>query len=209
MVRGRRRIKYIMRVITLAKAKEYLGISDTTYDAQITSYLPVIDAKVKDICRNNFNLQLNVGLTDTETTVVFSGIYNQPTPPELKQLTNDLPVGTLLEGTGIATDTYISEVYYNGPEQDGSTPPYFELSTAATADNSGVIYAGINIAYQPLIAKGIWWLISQMSTDICANDWISRSDGGMSVSRSAEDSKLDGKSGMPAWFVKGLPRWHR
>ena len=40
-------------IITKEEVKTYLGIAaiDTTYDAQITAYLPIIDAKIKLIRR--------------------------------------------------------------------------------------------------------------------------------------------------------------
>jgi len=197
-----------MQVITLAKTKEYLGLGDTTYDAQITALLPVIDAKVKEICKNNFNLQVSATVTNTETAVALIDNYYGMSRPDIIQLSKDLPTGTLLEGTGIPADAYISEIYYNGITSGDYEPPAFTLSEAAD-DDSSIIYAGINIAYQSVIAKGLWWLIGQTSTTICAHDWISKSEGGMSVSRSEADNKIDGKSGMPAGFVKSLPRWHR
>jgi len=196
-----------MRVITLEKTKALLGITDTTYDTLINTQIPIIDAKVKQICNNNFNRQLAVSVVDGDATVTFSGgadYYGSRSWPDIELLLKDLPVGTQLEGTGIPADTYISEVYYAG-----RSLPYFEMSAPATADNAGYIYAGINIAYQSTIAKCIMWLIGRTNTTIYTDDWKSRSVGPLSVTKGTANEKLDGMSGLPSDFVREFPRWHR
>ncbi len=42
-----------MKVITLDKTKELLGITDNTQDATISAKIPYIDAKVKQITKND------------------------------------------------------------------------------------------------------------------------------------------------------------
>lgn len=191
-----------MKVIDLATTKALLGLTDTTYDTQITAQIPIIDAKVKQICRHNFNTLLSVEMVD-------GSLYVKLLDSASEWMDNELMTGTMLEGAGITTGTYVDEVYKDGYNIDTIGAPYFQLSVVATEDASlAYIYAGINKAYQSIIAKGIWWLIDNTSTNIVATDWTSRSGATLSVSRSEADNKIDGKSGMPAWFVKGLPRYH-
>lgn len=208
-----------MKVITLETVKTFLGLSDTTYDAQITAQIPFIDAAVKQICNNNFSLQIYCGFTSGSKTVkVFSTEPESESryPAEsfrwpsaaLEQLLIDIPTGTMLEGSPVPSGAYIEDVFYSGDSQVSLYIPSFTMSSAATATEDAYIYAGMNIAQQRIIAKGIWWAIGQVSTGIQATDWKSRNVGPLHVTRSDMDAKIDGKSGMPAWFVKAMPRYH-
>lgn len=207
-----------MRVIDRDTVKAYLGLTgDSTYDTQIDAQLPIIDAKVKRICGNNFNLQLTVKLTSGSKLVeVYGcGIENHKywtswPSAALEELLNDIPTGTMLEGDNVPSGAYIDEVYYSGVSQGGLNIPTFEMSAEATAsDSTAYIYAGINTAYQSVIAKGVWWLIGQTSTKINDTSWTSKKVGPLSVSKGTGAEKIDGRSGMPAWFVQGLPRYMR
>ena len=200
-----------MKVIDLATVKLYLGISDSADDALINKYIPIIDSKVKSICNNNFNLQINVKLVNGSDIVEIYGTGGRCiTKPELDLLLEELPTGTLLEGTGIATGTYIDEVYYSEPSNNDLNVPSIKLSQNATADNSNAyIYAGINIAYQEIIAKGLWYLTGRADKTIKDDSWKSRRIGPVSITKGeGGKSELDGKSGMPLWFVRALPRYH-
>ena len=202
-----------MTVISLAQTKLFLGLSDTTYDAQITAMLPIIDAKVKQICRNNFETQLLCKTVNGSATVGLYGVvdqsraYNVWPTPEMAMLMKDLPTGTTISGDGIPDDSYIAGVEYSGVSHDSVYLPSFSLNANATASDDDVyLKAGINTAYWPVIAKGIWWLISQTSTTITDDTWISKSFGPVSVTKGGSE-KLDGKSGMPLWFVRSLQRY--
>lgn len=214
-----------MQIITRDQVKAQLGITDSTYDTQIDAKLPIIDAKVKLICKNNFNYRFGGDMTNTSTTITaysltYNSVFAQPNYSGINNqyiysdVSSDLEIGMQIEGDNIPTGAYITNITKarNIETTSGfiSDVSYIEISDAVTATESGVtITGGFNIAHHPVVAEGVWWLIGETSTTICANDWISRSDGGMSVSRSDADNKIDGKSGMPAWFVKSLPRWHR
>ncbi len=115
----------------------------------------------------------------------------------------------MLEGDAVPTGAYIDEVYYNGISNDDRDIPTLVMSEASTLSGDYYFYAGANIAIQRTAAKGIWWAIGQVSTTINDTAWKSRNVGPLSVTKSDLDSKIDGKSGMPAWFVKALPRYHR
>lgn len=202
-----------MKVIDLETTKKLLGIQDSTFDAQITDQLPLIDATVKQICRNNFNLQIYGKFTAGSKIV---NVYDTgdscrvrkswPTP-ELDALTRDISTGTLLEGEAVDPVGYVSEVYYSGLSHGGIYIPSFLLDKNAVQSGSFFFYAGINIAYQKIIAKGIWYNIGQVSQSIDSLGWKSRNVGPLSVTKAEMDGKIDGKYGMPSWFVKALPRY--
>lgn len=215
-----------MKVITLAKTKELLGIADTSQDTVISAKIPYIDSLVKRITRNRYNLKVYGDttldspymavrsiLTFDDTEYVYeresrrfvSGINNYCFYDSLSEF---LEIGQLIEGTGIPADTYIDEVYYNGnPFNDGTDDyaiPTIKLSANATeTTESGIAYIGINIAYQPVIAKGIQYLINKTSTTLPGRTISSVG----TVSYAGEDNRVDGRYGMPSWFVKALPRY--
>lgn len=215
-----------MRVISLARAKELLGITDTASDAAITAKIPFIDALVKRITKNRYNLKVYGNATLDSPYIAVSGIIvdntyefrYQPTTRNfgsginnfgyLDDLSDYLEIGQLVEGTGIPADTHIDEVFYNGTAFNDGTDdfalPTIKLSANATeTSEDGIIYIGINIAYQDTIAKGIQYLINGTSTRLPGKA-VTRVG---SVSYSDADSDIDGKYGMPSWFVKSLPKF--
>jgi len=219
-----------MKVITLAKTKELLGIADSASDTAITAKIPFIDAKVKLITNNKFNLMILGTTTLNSPYVTVSSVWNTTgwcnyhyhngcygygdginNPYTYDSIEEYLEVGQLISGTGVPADSYISEIYYNGDVfNDGSDDfniPTIQLSANATATGTVKMYLGINIGYQDIIAKGIQYLINGTSTTLPTSGIASKSIGPVSVSYSASAQKMDNKSGMPAWFVSALPKY--
>lgn len=202
-----------MTVITLDQTKALLGLTDTTYDTQITAQIPIIDAKVKEICGNNFNTQCYGKFTTGSKKVDIYSVGNYPcsywSPEIMDSIVRDIPVGTMLEGTPITAPGRIAETFYNGDNDGSNEIPSFELDAVATATGNYYFYAGINVAYQGIIAKGIMYLINSASTAMPVGGVASESIGTYSYTLSDKSQKIDGKSGMPYWFIQGLPRYHR
>jgi len=223
-----------MQVITLTKAKELLGITGTTQDAAITAKLGIIDAKVKLISQNNFNYQFGGDTTlDSNIISVYAladnyndnfvykngDWYNKQTsgimnPYIYSDISENLSPGQLISGDGIPADSYINEITKNGTTLNITGLDYYvtyiTISANCTATETGVIITGgISIGYQDVIAKGIQHLINQTNSKVSDSTWTSRSIGGVSVSRGTADVSMENKYGMPAWFVKGLPRYQR
>lgn len=216
-----------MIVITRDKVKELLGITTSDYDAQIDAKIPYIDAKVKQITRNKWDYKF-VGSPELDSNKLYvyeyipypqsaaernvSGINNSAIYSDVSEA---LEVGQLITGVGIPADTYIQNIVKQGTDSNTVDTTdyqqvYIELSANATASGVNIeLTAGINIAYQDIIAKGIWYLIDSTSTTLPKSGLASRSYGPVSVSFSNSNQQLDGKSGMPSWFVKGLPRYTR
>ena len=205
-----------MRVITLAKTKELLGITSTDYDTQINRYIPIIDAKIKQMTNNRYNYQIIGNVTSGSTIVeihgignVSGGINNDFTLDDLQEY---IEVGMMISGDDLASDTYISEVYYNGYSvelnSDDKWIPAIELSQAATStEESAELFLGINTGLQPIIAKGIAWLMDQENTNDPSLGWTSRHIGSLSIVRGVDQAAIDGRYGMPVWFVNAFPKY--
>ena len=223
-----------MKVITLEKTKELLGIAtiDTSKDAAITANIPMIDAKIKQITNNRFNQMIIGDITLNSPYIPVSSVYTNGqrcdylyrnglcgyygdginNPYQYDSIGEYLEVGQLVSGSGIPDGTYIEEVFYNGDVySDGVTEfsvPVIQLSANATATGGAVrIYLGINIAYQSTIAKGIQYLINSTSAVLPGNSISSKSMLGVSVAYGSADQQMDNKYGMPAWFVKSFPQY--
>ena len=213
-----------MQVITLAKVKELLGLAVTTYDTAITSAIPYIDSAVKRITRNKFNLQIVGNTTDGSDLIEVYSICNyagvERTNPEginapgaIDDIYEYIDVGMLIEGDNIPADSYITEIYDPAGrtitiDSVDYTSAIVQISDDATeTESSALIYLGIPIAYQSIIAKAVWWQTQQASTTLPSFGETSRSFGPLSCGKSDNDAQIDGKYGVPAWFVKALPHY--
>jgi hypothetical protein len=201
-----------MQVITTAQVKTLLGLTVTTYDTAITAAIPYIDSVVKQICRNRFNKQIGLALTDENTTAYVYSVNNYyikgRTQP-IDGIEEYLEIGTELQGTGITAGTFIQDLYYDYEATDYNNFLTLILSSAATADSDGsIVFTGINIAYKPIIANAVWWHTLQLNQTIKSEVWLSRTMGPLSVTKAEMDAKIDGKYGVPIWLVKALPHWH-
>ncbi len=205
-----------MKVITLAKTKELLGIKNTTYDTQIARYIPIIDAKVKQITGDRFNYQVVGNVISGETVVEIYGLRNATGGIQnnftLDDLEEYLAVGDKIEGTTLPDDNYIDEIYYNSYSARISSVdksiPTIKLATAATStDGNAELFIGINIAYQPIIAKGLLWMIGEENINTPKQSLQSKSIGSISLSYGDHESRIDGRYGMPVWFIKALPHY--
>lgn len=222
------------KIITLAKTKELLGITDTSLDTEITRYIPIIDSKVKKITHNRYNFQVfgstisgskvvelfsiqdnHRGIWDFRTTRIHDfrfnhcqlGINNFWCIEDLEEY---IDTGMLITGEGIASDSFIDEVYFNGFQVtlSGSdfSIPTIELSENATATSDNAqIFIGFDIGLQTTVAKGIAWLIGEENQNTPIAGLLSRSIGPTRLSWSVSQSQIDGRSGMPSWFVKAFP----
>lgn len=210
-----------MRVITRDQVKAQLGITDSSLDAQIDAKLPIIDAKVKQITGNKFNMQIDVTLTNGVNMATVSSIndylygdnrgsscaYNRNYIVETLQ--EHLNIGDQIEGDGIPAETYIEELYYNGSHvtinDTQYTVPAIKLSANATESGIKELFLGINIGYHDIIAKGVQYLITGTSQSLPQNRLKSKSLPPLSVVYA--DSTVSKTYGMPNWFVEALPTY--
>ncbi|MEA3370797.1 MAG: hypothetical protein U9Q40_05600, partial [Campylobacterota bacterium] len=182
-----------MKIITLTKTKELLGITDSSLDTKISRYIPIIDSKVKQITNNKYNMQI-IGDTIYNSNIVkITGITNSTgginNSFEIDGAINYLKFGDMISGTNIPANSYIDDIY-----MANNITPTIELSETATATGTDIlITVGFNIGLQTTVAKGIYWLISQENTDIEELGWTSQRIGSVSVVRGVEQAKVDGR----------------
>lgn len=211
-----------MRVITRDQVKAQLGISDSSLDAQIDAKLPIIDAKVKQITGNKFNMQLSATLTngssiaEIQTSNSFPYEYThrhgrgrQRVLYKIEDIAEYVTVGDQISGEGIPIETHVEEIYYNGSYVTISGKQYniptILMSNNATTDGLSEMFLGINIGYHDIIAKGVQYLITGTSQSLPQNRLKSKSLPPLSVTYA--NDKIDPKTGMPDWFVSALPKY--
>lgn len=213
-----------MVVITLAKTKELLGITGTDSDTAISAKIPYIDAKVKQITNNRYDFKfigspvagsnkmyVDAYLSHDYNGGQYTGINNYGIKSDISQY---LEIGQLITGTGIPTDTYISNIVNQGTTTTaaGFTDDYLyvEMSANATSSEDSIeVTGGISINYQDVIAKGIAFLIDSTNSTPPKAGVASESIGSYNFSLSEQAKGIDGKNGMPSWFVSGLPSFQR
>lgn len=197
-------------IITRDQVKTQLGLSDSTYDTQIDAKLPMIDAKVKIITGRKFNAQFTGTLDNGGNTISALSSKEQVYPLGVgNPWTQDhgaelLEVGDMVTGDGIPTGAYITDIYMH--DKDGFTAPLITVSETLTAGGSVEFVAGFNIGYHDIVAKGVWYLIegTTNSTAGMSAGVSSKSIGPVRISYGSGLDQLDGRSGMPLWFVQGL-----
>lgn len=210
-------------IITLAQVKTYLGIADNSLDTQITAMLPIVDAKVKEITNNNWNMQVK-GIIDgtqfvqlrTIGTDPFTDAYPQNSYSigvdwTLDDLGAHLKTGYEISGDGIPDDSYITDVFRKRVSAGGITytAPVVKMSETATAAGTIDVTIGFNRAYHRTVAKLVLWMINDQSQSIPTAAVSSKSLGDISVTFAADTDDLDGRYGVPRWSVVGLPKFGR
>lgn len=188
-------------MITLAQVKTYTGIADASQDAEITAMIPVVEAAVRNITRNHFALQLTATLTDGSRAALISGVYTYY-GQYIEDVQEYIEAGSQVTGRGIPSGTYIEYVY-----QDGASY-YAILSAEATASGVVDMMLGLPVSLLPVLAKGVMWKISQTTTAPINAGWSHKTMGPLSVTLGDSNAAIDNASGMPAWFVSALPRYH-
>jgi hypothetical protein len=212
-----------MAVITLDQVKTYTSLIDS-HDKYINAMIPVIDAKVKEITRQDWNKQIIGKVVSGSPYVEVYSIFIDNRYQDVRGINSDgridnlktfLNSGTQINGTALASESYISAVYSNGDsvELNGTryNVPVIQLNqNAIESDSNAELFLNISIAYLPVIAKGVQWLIDQNASSKMPGSGVkSTGIGPASVTFSDQAVELDGISGMPTWFVKGLPRYQR
>ena len=205
-----------MRVITREQVKTQLGILDTSLDTQIDSKLSIIDAKVKMITNNKYNMQVTTQLISGSNMATISSINNKNlywgksynnNGYAIEDLGDYLQIGDQIEGDGIPSGTYIEELYFNGQYVTVSGKQYvvpaIKLSANATENGLQESFVGINIGYHDIIAKGVQYLITGTSQSLPQNKLKSKSLPPLSVTYA--DSTINKTYGMPNWFVESFP----
>jgi hypothetical protein len=210
-------------IITREQIKTYLGIADTSQDAAIDAMLPVVEAKVKEITRRDWDMIIRGTIDGTQYVEIrslgtdpFTDAYPQNSWSVGVDWTYDtiyehIRPGQLLTGSGIPDDTYVEKVYKTRVVAAGKTydPGTVKISNAATSSGDIDIEVGFNRAYHRTVAKLVWWMIQDQSIDLPQGAIASKSLGDISVTYAEAGNQVDAKFGVPQWAIRGLPRYGR
>ena len=128
-------------LISVDTVKQELGLTENTYDTQITNLIPRVSTDVRRILNNNYDRWYRSSYEAGDTEIFFGF---------------EIPLGTVLQGVGIPEDTYLAS--YN-PLIDRYT-----LSKAPTEDGT-YVFPTINIAQWATISRMIWYRLQNTSTD--------------------------------------------
>lgn len=179
-------------MISLAKVKELLGITGTTYDAQIALMLPLVESDVRRILNHHFREKVYCTYTFGSTTIsgLTSLLYE-------RNFDHPVEIGRVIEGVGIPADTYVTDY----DEETGEA-----TISNATTDSGNYVRTSIQIGQWIPIAKMVWFKISKLNTD---EDWkrvASQTMGPVSISFV---DTIDARTGYPIDLIKDLGKGYQ
>ena len=168
-----------INLITLATVKTQLGISDSSYDANITAMIPIVSTDIRRILNCEFDEYVTVTTTSGSADFI-SGIA--------------FKMGQVLSGTGITDDTYIQSY-------DASTGTY-TMNAAATADGT-FFYPTVLIAQWPAISKMIFYKIGKQTTTSATGQQLHSVRYG-NVSKTFADNEINKQYDYPKIYINDL-----
>jgi hypothetical protein len=169
--------------MSASMVKTMLGITDSTYDSQISIQLPVVSMDIRKYLNKTFQKHIFSDFDAGDTEVTLGDAR--------------LEIGTVLQGDGIPDDTYIASYDYESGK--------YTLSTAVT-DSADVVYPTISINQWSPVARMVLYKISKMTVSSATEkDVVSRSIDATSWTFSNGD--INRKYGYPQKLLDelGLP----
>lgn len=206
-------------IIDLATVKQYLSLTDSTYDAQIALYIPDVDALVKEYTSLRYNDYFTCSTVSGSATISVGSIGNTFFTSELSlnapvisnvyaysrvsyDLSDYFKQGDYVSGAGIPTGAYITDV--------DKLNKQITINDVATATGSITAVKGFNRMYNSIVANLVWYKITNASTKAAnsASGFVtSISQGPTSKTFDLDRSKLF--RGVPVGMLEGLPRYIR
>jgi len=178
-----------LNLITLATVKTQLGITNVASDVAITNMIPIVSSDIRRILNMQYGEYLSCTVTVGSNQVLISDIisvYNNPAT---------LAVGTVIQSTAFAPDTYITNY--------DPTTGYYTASSVAIADAT-ILYPTVDISQWMSISKMIWYKVSKQTTVGVAKERgiSSESYGPISLSYSNKDT--NNKWNYPSSLISDL-----
>jgi hypothetical protein len=160
----------------------------TEIEASITETIPKAEARYRAVAGFNFSTQFVTTYVSGEQTFTLSGCPDS--------LINDLKYGDLLEGTGVPSETYITNI--------DTIDNIVTVNNEFTADGTE-LFLSQNIEYWPVISAIITYLISKTTANPNVKDVISKSVGPLRYS--FDKSALNMRYGLPESLVQAIPHY--
>lgn len=175
-------------MITLTQVKSYLGITGTTYDAQISLMIPIVESDVRRILNHNFHEKIYAVITSGSADITLYSEYGIP----LRPLDHPIEVGRVIDSVCYSEGTYVTAY-----DEDTRVAT---LSTNAIADGT-YLYTSIDIGMWFTLSKMVWFKISKLNTN---NDWEKVQSKTMGVVSVTFATNIDQRTGYPADLIKDL-----
>ena len=183
-----------INLLSLSTVKTQLGLTDFTYDADITAMLPIVSNDVRRILNFQYSQSYIAAIENGSDQIDFAVLQNAYFNPFYRLTDLPFELGQVIYHPNIPADTYLSA--YN---RDTGV---YTMSAAATGDGD---YANptIQISQWPVISKMIWYKISkQDTTDATAQKFKSIAYG--NVSKTFADSEINSKYSYPQALIDDL-----
>lgn len=166
-------------LITLATVKTQLGITDSTYDSDITAMIPIVSNDVRVIMNTNYDEY--VLATVTSGSAVISSFKK-------------LDLGQVVYSPAIPDDTYVKSY-------DPDTGLY-TLSASAT-DDGYYIYITIQMRQWPAISSMIMYKIGNQTVSAATSKSLKAVKYG-NVSKTFAEDEINTMYGYPNTYVLSL-----
>ena len=165
-------------MITLATVKTMLGLVATTYDTQISFFIPIIESDVRRILNHKFDEKVYCSFDSGSTTI--SSLYSYK---------NDDSWYSLLNATKLDHDIVVGRVIYHPNIPDGAYITAYDDDSGiatisqATTGAGEYIRTSILISQWQAMARMIWFRINKSTISTAVDATItSKSIGDVSVS---------------------------
>lgn len=170
-----------IELMTKSLIKTLLGISDTSYDTNIDLQLPIVSMDVRKYLNQNYQKYRTATYSAGENTAVIGGKM--------------LDIGTVLQGTGIPDDTYITSYDYDEDE--------YTVNNTFTASDDDRVFPTISINQWNAIARMVMYKVSKMTvTSATEKDLVSKAID--SLSWTFADGEINKKYGYPQKLLDEL-----
>lgn len=166
-------------IMTRSQVKTYLQITDTSYDALIDAYLPVVSDDIALITNNSFIVSRTGTLTTASQTIT------------------DMTTSLLESGNVVSTSDFAQA------EITAVDDTSIDTDTAASVDLADTdVYINVfPLAKKPLAARMVMYNIKKY-TDTLDNGPLSAETVGSYSWKAANTGK--GAAGYPQWIIDGL-----
>lgn len=191
--------------LTLTIVKNELGITDGTYDSEITERLPFAEAKFRQVAGSQFRQVLCV-FYDSGSPLM--KVYQGP-----DSQINYINYGDIIISEDFPSGTYVIENYrqpsYNESIDENGIVYELRLSGNATVDSSTAGSDAIlsyNISHYAVLSQIVWYMIQEMSIAKVGESSIqSKRIGPVSINYGSGD--INQRFGLPNKIVQQIPKY--